>query len=380
VLAAATIAPLADIWFCVALPWPDPQMLVISGTMPVPVFVFVASAAFLQGRTNSHLTRSLAVVLAAFVLTAVGYLLAYVNFVHYFEDSDHQPDRWNRVVVGWRYSHDARNYQQMREEQGMPPLDQAGLFEKFNDRPELVFEATSLALARAILLLLWYTLAVEASLAVAVILRIDKGHRETHLRSENDAVVESAVREAEITGLLDWAGELDTTLTIVFTDVVGSTALGEKLGNQEMNKVRSAHFDQGRKLLLNHGGREIKTIGDSFMIAFRSVNKALDFVLDLCREPGHPSVTIRAGLHIGQVRVEEGDLFGGSVNYAARVVGAIKGAEIWLSDRAKRDLDEQRAREHEHLKWTARDGVEMKGFGGKHTLWALENPPHREAL
>ncbi len=46
-----------------------------------------------------------------------------------------------------------------------------------------------------------------------------------------------------------------------------------------------------------------------------------------------------AALHIGPMRVEEGDVFGGTVNFAARVVGAVQDAEIWLSERAKEDID-----------------------------------------
>ena len=57
------------------------------------------------------------------------------------------------------------------------------------------------------------------------------------------------------------------------------------------------------------------------------------------RNTGHPQIQIRAGVHIGPIHVEEGDIFGGTVNFAARVVGVIKEAEIWLSDRAKEDID-----------------------------------------
>ena len=86
---------------------------------------------------------------------------------------------------------------------------------------------------------------------------------------------------------------------------------------------------------------------------------------------GHPQVQIRAGIHIGPMHVEAGDVFGGTVNFAARVVGAIEGAEIWLSDRAKEDIDRLGAAKHKHLKWERHEGVVMKGFPGKFTLWAV---------
>jgi class 3 adenylate cyclase/GTPase SAR1 family protein len=183
--------------------------------------------------------------------------------------------------------------------------------------------------------------------------------------------VQSARGEMSTPSFTAWAGDERVTLAIVFTDVVGSTALGEELKDERMNEVRRAHFEQSRKLIDRYKGREIKTIGDSFMAAFRSVEKALDYAMALRADPGHEKVQIRAGVHIGPMQVEEDDVFGGTVNFAARVVGAITGAEIWLSDQAKDDLDEGGAKQHAQLKWERHDGVSMKGFKGIFTLWSL---------
>lgn len=181
--------------------------------------------------------------------------------------------------------------------------------------------------------------------------------------------VESARGETSTPSFTKWAGDERVTLAIVFTDVVGSTALGEELKDDRMNEVRRAHFAQSRKLIEACKGREIKTIGDSFMAAFRSVEKALDYARALQANPGHAQVQIRAGIHIGPMSVEENDVFGGTVNFAARVVGAIKGAEIWLSDQAKKHLDSSGAQPK--LNWEQHDGVQMKGFIGEFTLWSL---------
>ena len=67
----------------------------------------------------------------------------------------------------------------------------------------------------------------------------------------------------------EWAGGERVTLAIVFTDVVGSTALGEKIRDEVMNEVRRAHFAQSRRLIEQFQGREIKTIGDSFMVGLQ---------------------------------------------------------------------------------------------------------------
>jgi class 3 adenylate cyclase/GTPase SAR1 family protein len=188
-----------------------------------------------------------------------------------------------------------------------------------------------------------------------------------------EVFVESARGETSTPGFTEWAGDDRVTLAIVFTDVVGSTALGQELGDALMEELRRAHFDRSRKLIKQYKGREIKTIGDSFMAAFKSVGKALDYALALQTDPGHEKVAIRAGLHIGSMTVEENDVFGGTVNFAARVVSAIKGAEIWLSNEAKADLVSSGAREHTKLKWKRQEGVEMKGFNGKFTLWSLNS-------
>ena len=188
-----------------------------------------------------------------------------------------------------------------------------------------------------------------------------------------DVFVESARGETSTPSFKAWAGGERVTLAIVFTDVVGSTALGHEVGDAEMNDVRRAHFAQGQKLLGQHNGREIKTIGDSFMVAFKSVEEALDFALALQSKPGHPKIQVRAGIHVGVMQVEGNDVFGGTVNFAARVVGAIKDAEIWLSDRAKEDIVALKASRHSGLKWQQQDAVVMKGFPGTFTLWALRD-------
>lgn len=146
---------------------------------------------------------------------------------------------------------------------------------------------------------------------------------------------------------------------------------GECLSNRQSDALRRAHFAQSRKLIQKFKGREIKTIGDSFMAAFRSVPKALDYARTLQVDPGHPKIQVRAGIHIGAMQVDENDVFGGAVNFAARVVGAIKGPEIWLSDRAKRDLDNLGAKQYKNLHWQEQKDIEMKGFIDTATLWSL---------
>ena len=190
---------------------------------------------------------------------------------------------------------------------------------------------------------------------------------------ELDAFVVSAKGETNTKGFKDWAGGEQVTLAIAFTDVVGSTAMGERIRDEAMNEVRRAHFAQSRRLIAQFEGREIKTIGDSFMVAFKCVDAALDYAMALQKNPGHPRLQIRAGIHIGLMHVEAGDVFGGTVNFAARVIDSIKDAEIWLSSRAKEDVENVGAAKHKDLVWVEHEDVTMKGFSGKFSLWALDS-------
>lgn len=171
-----------------------------------------------------------------------------------------------------------------------------------------------------------------------------------------------------------WAGGERVTLAIMFTDIVGSTELGRKIGDEAMSEVKREHFAQGRKLINKFKGREIKNTGDGLMVAFKSVDAALDFAIAFQEDPGNSQIQIRAGIHIGSMGVEEGDVGGDTVNFAGRVVGAFKGAEIWLSNRAKEDLDQLRAKKYEKFEWERHDGVPMKGYSDQVTLWSIRKP------
>lgn len=185
--------------------------------------------------------------------------------------------------------------------------------------------------------------------------------------------IETAREKAHTSKFLEWFGESRATLALVFTDIVGSTALGEALKDEAMGKVRQAHFKQSRRLISKYHGKEIKTLGDSFMTAFLAVENALDYAMELQAIPGHECLLIRAGIHIGPMDLQEQDVFGSTVNFSARVVSAIKGAEIWLSDEAKKHLDSSATEKHNNLKWNQQNDVMMKGFEGTYTLWSLKN-------
>lgn len=184
------------------------------------------------------------------------------------------------------------------------------------------------------------------------------------------AVAEIGTRRFEA-----WAGGDQAEVAIVFTDIVGSTRLWEELGDEKMDDIRTAHFDSGRDLLGKHEGYEIKTMGDAFMVAFKSATSAMRFMLALHAETGHESIHIRAAADLGLVRIRENDAFGGTVNFAARLQGLAKGAEVWVSDKVKRSIDEEGEERLTRLPWkhhlVTADETLLKGFKGEHHVWQV---------
>jgi class 3 adenylate cyclase len=177
--------------------------------------------------------------------------------------------------------------------------------------------------------------------------------------------------DARAQQLTQWIGADRAILAIVFTDVVDSTLLGGRLGEETMFKVWGAHFGRSRQLIADHRGYPVKSLGDGDMALFKTVDVALDYALAVQANPGHPELRVRAGIHIGPVQVLAHDIGGREISFAARVIGANKGAEIWLSNEAKRHIDLLNSARHKDIYWVKHPNMELKGFDGTFTLWAL---------
>ena len=77
-------------------------------------------------------------------------------------------------------------------------------------------------------------------------------------------------------------------------------------------------------------------------------------------------------MHIGPVIVEEEDVQGAAVSYAARVVGMAADGGLWLSNDVKNHIDQEKAQHHESLGWQQHPDCKLKGFPGKHLLWSVK--------
>ena len=188
-------------------------------------------------------------------------------------------------------------------------------------------------------------------------------------QDEIEKFILSAKDEVTKPSFRAWERSEYAILAIVFTDVVGYSKLCEEMKDAAMKEIRRLHFARGRHLIDRYQGCEIKTMGDSVMAAFPSAQEALRFAVELQKDTGHPLVKIRAAIHIGPMHVEENDVFGGTVNFAGRIIRSIKGAEIWLSDEAKKCVDPRSPRFAE-IRWEQHNDVHFKGFPGTWTLWS----------
>ncbi len=129
-----------------------------------------------------------------------------------------------------------------------------------------------------------------------------------------------------------------TVHTILFTDVEGSTALTQRLGDAKARELLREHERMIREALKSHGGSEVKTMGDGFMASFSSATKALECAIAMQRafaehnESAEEPMLVRVGLNAGEPIAEDDDLFGTAVNEAARITATAKGGEILVSD------------------------------------------------
>jgi class 3 adenylate cyclase len=129
------------------------------------------------------------------------------------------------------------------------------------------------------------------------------------------------------------------TLTVLFTDIVGSTELMAGLGTAGAEKVRSRHFASIRGALAVHRGLEVKTLGDGFMATFDSAGDALACAVTMqravtrdnaARENGQ--LGMRVGLSVGEVTEDSGDYFGMAVVQASRLCAEAGAGQILVSD------------------------------------------------
>jgi len=128
-------------------------------------------------------------------------------------------------------------------------------------------------------------------------------------------------------------------VVVMFTDIVGSTAMTHEKGNLAAQEVVRAHNTVVRDALAKTGGKEIKHTGDGIMASFENVTNSLlstqqmQMMIGMHNEqnPDIP-LKVKIGINAGRVVVEEKDLYGVTVQMAARIVDKAKADQIFVSD------------------------------------------------
>jgi class 3 adenylate cyclase/SAM-dependent methyltransferase len=124
------------------------------------------------------------------------------------------------------------------------------------------------------------------------------------------------------------------TATVMFTDLVASTARAARLGPVRADALRLEHFELVRRVLDEHGGAEVKTLGDGIMAVFDSVAGAVDAgialqqTLEAANRTNPDAPELRVGLSVGEVRQDGLDFFGAAVIEAARLCAEAKPRQV----------------------------------------------------
>ena len=157
------------------------------------------------------------------------------------------------------------------------------------------------------------------------------------------------------------------TMTLVFTDIVDSTSLAERLGDNAWADLVSRHESAIRATTNSHGGSVVKLLGDGSMLAFESARAAVRAAVDLQRASGQDEFRVRIGVHTGEVIRTEGDLLGVTVNKAARVAAAADSGGIMVSS-TTRDL----VGTIEGIRMGEPRIVALKGLSDTHQVFPVE--------
>jgi pimeloyl-ACP methyl ester carboxylesterase len=123
--------------------------------------------------------------------------------------------------------------------------------------------------------------------------------------------------------------------TVLFTDIVDSTAHAASLGDRRWRETRSEHDRIVREQVSRYRGREVKTMGDGFLVTFDGPARGVLCAREICASTRTLGIEVRAGLHTGEIELDGDDVSGIAVAIGARV-GALAGpGEVFVSSTVK---------------------------------------------
>jgi class 3 adenylate cyclase len=153
--------------------------------------------------------------------------------------------------------------------------------------------------------------------------------------------------------------------TVMFTDIVDSTASAAEIGDRRWRALVERHDELMRRQIERHRGRPVKTLGDGFLATFDGPARAIRCACTAREAVRELGLQIRSGLHTGECEVMNGDIGGIAVNIGARVSAAARPGEVLVS-RTVTDLVAGSGIEFED-----RGSHELKGVPGEWRLYAV---------
>ncbi len=150
---------------------------------------------------------------------------------------------------------------------------------------------------------------------------------------DSDAVVDEI--QEFLTGVRSSPESNRVLATVLFTDIVGSTEHAARLGDRAWRDLLDSHHAFVRKELARFRGREIKTVGDAFIATFDGPARAVRCACSIRDVVSQLGIEIRAGLHIGEIELTDGDIGGIAVHIAARVIAAAGPSDVLVSSTVK---------------------------------------------
>jgi class 3 adenylate cyclase/pimeloyl-ACP methyl ester carboxylesterase len=182
--------------------------------------------------------------------------------------------------------------------------------------------------------------AIAAGIKGARLLPLD-GNFNDYYFTDTDSAIRPAIafleeeRVAETARATPGKDSVSPFRTVLVTDLVGHTAMMQRLGDAKGRVVLREHERITRDLLKQYGGAEVKAMGDGFMASFASVKSAMDCAIALQRgfaqHEGEP-LQVRVGLDAGEPIEEDGDLFGSTVIMASRIAAQAGAGEILIPE------------------------------------------------
>ena len=156
---------------------------------------------------------------------------------------------------------------------------------------------------------------------------------------------------------------------VLFTDIVDSTAMAESLGPARWRELVGMHNESIQFELDRFRGRLIKTTGDGVLALFDGSERAVRAAAAICLASKALGLTIRAGIHTGEVEIAAGDVRGLAVHVAARVMALAGPSQVYVSG-TTRELVADSGLTFEDA------GIhELKGVSGARQLYRLAEPP-----